>query len=145
MEMKLLIESALGLTALLVVLVYFLLFSFKKKKVEKKVLQPKPKEKENRDLEHLRLVIKKRSSTSEELKKALDLIIKYHGTIHPKLGVRTHPDFDIYMDILFSLCRHPNTNKNLILDFDRELERLNPAYKIEINDALSKGLNSRGM
>ena len=59
--------------------------------------------------------------------------------------MRAHPDFDIYMDILFTICRHPNTTKNLILDFDKELERLNPEYKPEINNALAKGLNSRGV
>jgi len=145
MDIELLVESVIGLTVILVILVYFLLFSFKKKKVEKKVVKPKAKPKLDIDLEHLRLIIKNKKSTSKELKSALDLIIKYHGTIHPKLGTRTHPDFDTYMDILFTLCRHPQTNKNLILDFDRELERLNPTYKIEINDSISKGLSSRGM
>ena len=63
--------------------------------------------------------------------------------MHKKLGLRAHPDFDIYMDILFTICRHPNANKDLIIKFDRELEELNSEYKKEINDAITKGLNSR--
>jgi hypothetical protein len=61
------------------------------------------------------------------------------------MGVRAHKDFDIYMDVLFTLCRHPNTNTDLIINFDKELARLNPDYKQEINNAISKGLNSRGI
>jgi len=63
--------------------------------------------------------------------------------LHEKLGLRTHPDFDTYMDILFTICRHPNTNKDIIIKFDKELSRLNPEYKKEINEAITKGLNSR--
>jgi len=57
--------------------------------------------------------------------------------------MRAHPDFDIYMEILFTICRHPNTNKDIVIKFDRELGRLNPEYKKEINEAITKGLNSR--
>jgi hypothetical protein len=73
------------------------------------------------------------------------MILKYYGHIHEKLGIRSHPDFDIYMEILIIICRHPNTNKDIIIKFDKELTRLNPSYKAEINEALTKGLNSRGV
>ena len=89
-------------------------------------------------------VIKNKNSSTQELQEALDLIIKYHGKIHPKLGMRAHPDFDIYADIIFRICRHPSTTKEVIINFDRSLEKLNPDYNKEINDALTKGLNSRG-
>ncbi len=75
----------------------------------------------------------------------MDLVLKSHGNIHKKLGIRAHPDFDIYMEMLIVVCRHPNTNKNIIIDFDKELLKLNPQYKAEINDAITKGLNSRGI
>ena len=89
-------------------------------------------------------MIKLKKTTSKELKDSLDLVLKHHALIHKKLGARAHPDFDIYRDILFSICRHPNTNKNIIINFDKELTRLNPEYKADINDAITKGLNSRG-
>jgi hypothetical protein len=92
----------------------------------------------------LRAIIKNKQSSSKELKEALDLILKHHGIVSKKLGLRPHPDFDVYMDILFTICRHPNTNKSIIVNFDKELLKLNPEYKSEINDAITKGLNSRG-
>ncbi len=145
MEITLLIKSGMGLLVILSILIYIFFFSSKEKKVLKKVVVKEGRAKVKYDLEHLRAIVKNKKSTAKELKDALDLVLKYHGTIHKKLGVRVHPEFDIYMDILFTLCRHPNTNKNLIINFDRELERLNPTYKPEINNALTKGLNSRGM
>ena len=63
--------------------------------------------------------------------------------LQKKTAGRSHTDFDIYMDILFTICRHPNTNKNIIIKFDRQLTNENPEYKADINDAITKGLNSR--
>lgn len=112
--------------------------------IQKEPVKPEIKNGLKTDLESLRAVIKNKKTKKETLKEALDLVIKYHGTIHKKLGVRPHPDFDIYMDILFTICRHPNTNKNLIVGFDSALTKLNPDYKKDINEAVTKGLNSRG-
>lgn len=148
MEITLLIESFIGLIILLAGLMFLLFYSpsAKVKRVEKKLSKTisdikKPKI----DLDSLRAIIKNKKTTSEELKEALDLVLKYHGNIHKKLGIRTHPDFDIYMEMLIIICRHPNTNKNIIINFDKELSKLNPQYKAEINDAITKGLNSRGV
>ena len=147
MEITLLLKSIMGLVIVLALLIFllFLPSNRKKEKIEPKkdassVATPRPP---NTDLEYLRSIIKKKKSTTKELKEALELVIKYHGIVHEKLGMRAHPDFDIYMDILFTICRHPNTNKDIVIKFDRELGRLNPDYKKEINEAITKGLNSR--
>ncbi len=146
MELTLLIQSAMGLLVILGLLVFILVIApkSKKKEVAKKVIQEQ-KAKSRTDLEFLRTIIKNRKSTADELKEALDLVIKYHGTIHKKLGLRPHPESQAYMDILFSICRHPNANKNIIVDFDKELGRLNPDYKKDLHDAMMRGLNSRGV
>ena len=159
MEIALLIKSIIGLVFILGFLIFVLILPSKKQKEiqRKKEIQrqesiKKAKEKnalENEgmktDLTSLREVIKNKKSDESTLKEALEMVIKYHGTINKKLGVRTHPDFEIYKDILFTICRHPNTNKHLIINFDKELGKLNPSYKAEINDALTRGLNSRGV
>jgi hypothetical protein len=143
----------MGLVALLALLL-FLLFatsgskSSSKKTVTKKIIQKdlkvvKEKVPLKTDLESLRQVVKNKKSPTEELREALELIIKYHGTIHPKLGIRAHPDFDPYMDVLFTICRHPNADKEMIIYFDKELGNLNHDYKKEINEAITKGLTSR--
>jgi len=141
MNVELLIQSVMGLVVILAILVYVLFYSKKKEEIK-----PVVKKKEKVDvlsLEHLHSIIKNKQASTEELQKALNQIIKYHGTIHPKLGTRTHPDYDIYRDIMVRVCTHPSTNKDIILKFDRELEARNPNYSMEINKALSQGLNSR--
>jgi len=146
MELTLLIQSAMGLLVILGLLVFVLVLSpkSKKKEVAKKVVQA-TKAKPRTDLEFLRTIVKNRKSTADELKDALDLVLKYHGTIHKKLGLRPHPESQIYMDILFSICRHPNANKDIIVNFDKELGRLNEEYKKDLHDAMMRGLNSRGI
>ena len=147
MEITLLLKSFAGLVFVLAILIFFLFNNPKAKEKKRKVKAEAKQEEEkgNTSLPYLLSIIKNKNSTKEELKSALDLIIKFHGTIHPKLGLRSHPDFDVYGEILLRICRHPNTNKNLILDFDRALETKNEEYKKDINDFLTKGLNSRGM
>lgn len=144
MDIVLLIKSIIGLVLILGVLIFFLLYSPKKKIEKEKELKQEETKHSKTDMPSLLEVIKNKNSTTEELKEALDLVIKHHGTIHPKLGLRAHPDFDIYGEIIIRLCRHPNTNKNLILDFERALEKKNEDYVRDINEYLEKGLNSIG-
>jgi len=146
MELTLLIQSAMGLLVILGLLVFMLVLApkSKKKEVAKKALQEQ-KVKLRTDLEFLRTIVKNRKSTADKLKEALDLVLKYHGKIPKKLGIRSHPESQIYMDILFTICRHPNANKDIIVDFDKELGRLNTDYKKDLNDAMMRGLNSRGI
>lgn len=146
MDISFLLQVFLGLVVLLGILLYFLIYlpkqlKSKEKKIKKYIHHKKT---DFRSLHDLTKVIKNKSSTTKELKEALDLIIKHHGTIHKKLGIRSHPDFDIYAEVIMRICRHPNTTKDLIVNFDRELEDKNKEYKREINDFLTKGLNSRG-
>jgi len=149
MDITLLIESFIGLVTILGFLLFFLLYvSKKKKKILREAVKSKsslPKNDSFVSLESLLQIIKDKKSTTKELSEALDLVLKHHGTIHPKLGVRTHPDFDVYGEILLRICRHPNTNTKLILNFDKALEAKNEAYKKDINDFITKGLNSRGV
>ena len=148
MELTLLLKSIIGLFVLLVILVFLFYFPASRKKQEKEVSKKTtttPREKVDFDLHHLHDIVANKKTNNEDLKSALELVIKYHGTMHTKLGMRAHPDSDIYMDILFKAARHPNADKNIIVKFSGDLERLNPEYKKEINDALMRGLNSRGI
>ncbi|HFB53493.1 MAG TPA: hypothetical protein ENJ67_02060 [Sulfurimonas autotrophica] len=148
MDIVLLIKSIMGLVVILGILIAFFIYapSAKKKEPKKKkshTQESKPEAKH--EIKDILAVIRNKHSTTEELGNALDMLIKYHGHIHPKLGIRTHPDFDIYSEILLRICRHPNTTKEIIIKFDKELEKRNPEYVREINDSLTKGLNSRGL
>ena len=145
MEITLLIKSFIGLVIVLAGLMFLLFYSPRAKVKKKKPKIVAVKEKLKTDLDTLRSIIKNKKTSSEELKNTLDLVLKYHGNIHKKLGIRSHPDFEIYMEILIVICRHPNTNKNIIINFEKKLGKLNPQYKAEINNAITKWLNSRGI
>lgn len=158
METEFIIKVIIGLIVILAVLIFLLFLEPNKDaksepkrrpaaEVKKETKEEGKKENDssiNTDLFHLVNIIKNRRSNADTLSEALELVIKHHGKVHKKLGLRPHPDFDTYIDILFTICRHPNANKDMIITFDRELERLNPEYKKEINEAIAKGLNSRG-
>lgn len=150
MAAELVFYAIIGLVVILAVLILLLFLSpskedTKKNEENKKSQKQEPKTITRTDLDYLLGVIKNKKTTTKELATVLELVIKHHGTIAKKLGIRAHPDFDIYADILFTICRHKNTNKNIIIKFDKELVALNPDYKEEINDAVTKGLNSRGV
>ncbi|MBU0632889.1 hypothetical protein KKA17_09595 [bacterium] len=146
-----LIMAVLGLLIVLIVLVFLIVKPtdevakiIKTATVSQDIVEEKKIQSKERDFESLRKILKNKRSSTEDLGEALDLIIKYHGNIHPRLGIRAHPDFDRYMDILFTICRHPNASSKIIVKFDKELAQLNPEYLKEINDAITRGLNSRG-
>ncbi|MBE0514946.1 hypothetical protein [Sulfurimonas sp.] len=154
METEFIIKTIIGLIVILAFLIFLLLLQPKNKRQRQQdnlhVAEIKKDTKEenssaNTDLFYLVDIIKNKKSSADTLSEALELIIKHHGQVHKKLGLRPHPDFDTYIDILFTICRHPNANKDIIITFDRELEKLNPEYKQEINEAIAKGLNSRGL
>jgi len=133
MEISLLIQVVAGLIIVLAVLMFFL-FSARAKAKKNKQSKSEVEEKKL-DFNTLLAVVKSKKSNSTQLKEALDLILKDYGEIN---------NLELYMDILFVICLHPNTNKNIIVGFNKELVKLNPKYKVEINGAIAKGLNSRG-
>jgi len=149
-DILVLLKSIAGLSVILGILLFIFLYSpagkkeSKKKQKKKNYTSPTP-QKVQTDWDSLIKVIRDKKSTAQELGKALELILKYHRTIPKKLGIRVNPEFDKYSEVLLRLCRHPNTSKELIIGFDKELERRNPEYVKEINDSLTKGLNSRGV
>jgi len=145
-EITILVQSIVGLIMILAILLFLLVFPFGKKPKEEKNIQKKaPVAPSNNELIFLKDIILNPESSEGELKDALVRIIKYHGKIHKKLGLRAHRDSYIYIQVLFKLCRHKNANAKVIVKFSNDLEKLNPEYSKEINDAMMRGLNSRGV
>lgn len=142
MEASLLIEAIAGLVVILGLLIFIMLKPKVDLTTKKEYVTPSEPKKKT-DLDSIRHVIRNRNSTKEELAEAVDMVLKYHKNIPEKLGVRTNPKFDAYMEIFVTLCRHKNATKDMILKLDKELVKNNPEYKSEINDAITKGLNSR--
>ena len=135
MEISLLLQYIAILSLMLLLLVAALLNLSRK---------TKKKEKHKFTFEDSLSIINNSSSSSKELENALNLIIKHNGKITAKIEFTAHPESNKYMDVLMKVCIHPNTNKNVILKFNKSLEKLNPTYKKEINSALMMGLDARG-
>ena len=133
MDVTLILSLITGLVVVLAVLIFLLFLRAKKKNL--KTVETTPEE-EKQDLDTLLRSLENKKRTSGELKEILGLVLKHYPTIN---------EFEIYRDILYSITLHPNTNKNIILNFDKELSRLNPKYKEEISKAVTEGLNSRGV
>ncbi len=147
MDITLLVQIILGLVVILSILVVLWKLPSGVKSKDDKIPDKKVPHKNalNIDFKYLQSIIFNKDSSTKELGDALELIIKYHGIIPKRLGVRAHPDSKVYMDILFKLCRHKNASKSIVVKFNNELEKLNKEYKVEINNALMRGLNSRGV
>jgi ABC-type multidrug transport system fused ATPase/permease subunit len=153
MEVGLLLKLGIGLIVVLMVLIAIFLLPKKIKskktnkanqKQETKSQVPKKQEEKVLSLDELIAIVKNKSSTTKELDDAINQIIKHYAKIPPKMGIRSHPDFDKYVKLVVYLVRHRNTNKDLVLKLDRALVKNNPEYKAELNDTLNKALNSRG-
>ncbi len=150
MDLELLIKTIVGLIVILTLLIIIFVLPAKAKKKKQKEQKKKSyttavKKEEVPPFDELLAVIKRKSSSTEELQRAVELIVKHYSKIHPKMGIRAHPDFDKYVELIIHLVRHRNTNKDLILMLDRALVKNNPDYKAELNDTLTKALNSRGI
>lgn len=91
----------------------------------------------------LLLKIKNRYSDEATLREAAELVLRHYGTIEPKHGVVPNKDFRRYAEAIYAISVHPNTTKELVVMFDRELSRRNPSYAREIEEMLNRGLSAR--
>lgn len=147
MDIALLIKSLAALSGALGFLVLLYLYSSHTKKTQKKKAPKKPLHvKEVKpDFSTLLEVIKDKKSTTRELNEPIDLVLKYYGKIPKKLGIRAHPEFEKYSEFIIRICHHPHVNKDIILKLDKELHKQNPEYALELDDSLTKGLNTRAV
>ena len=148
MDIVVLIKSIAGLSALLGLLIFFLFYTPSSKKKEIKKEKKKPLQSievnEKKTLNDYLKVLKNQEASQKELQETLDAIIKEYGEIPKKFGARINPEFYMYVEMIMRICRHRNTNKHLIINFYKALEKKNPQYSRELNEALTKGLNSLG-
>ena len=125
-------QAILFFGVFLVVLLAFLIVIYFKMQQKK---QANSKEKKVKvELATLCTTIKDKSISSQKLQSTLDMILQEYGEIK---------DISIYIDILLRITNHPQTNKNIIISFDKALSKRNPKYKQEISQAVTDGLNAR--
>lgn len=112
-----------------------LFFIRKKKKVSQIIQKPEVQKKEvpkKKDLGELIKVIQNKKTNSKVLQSTLELVLQDYAEIH---------NFSIYEKILLTITKHPHTNKDIILNFDKKLTQSNPEYKKQINQAVAQGLD----
>jgi len=94
--------------------------------------------------EEIRALFSHKHSSKAELNDAIEQLVRHHGKIHAKLGDLIHPDFKRYLELIISLCKNPQADKELILSLDQKLRVKNPKYGLEIDEAVNKGIAARG-
>jgi len=142
MNVSPLIISIVGFSVLLFLLVAVLIYSSRAKKRKAQALTEVPEDRIPTFVE-LKAILKNKDATHDALQKAIESIVEYYGEIEPKVAGRQSKDFDRYMELIFIICKHPNTDKKLVLSFERDLARINPQYKRDLDHAVTKGLSFR--
>ena len=148
MSVEAILNTIGGLFAILVLLIFIFVLPARKKRANKsqkrtQSKQGQAKSEQKYSFEELEQIIKDPASTTEQLQFAVDQIVRYYRIIPPKIGIRPHPDFKRYKNLIMYLVRHKNTHKDIILQLDSALLKENPSYKEELDAALNKALNSR--
>jgi len=95
--------------------------------------------------EEINILFSHKDSSKAELKEAIEQLVRHHGKIHAKLGDLVHPDFKRYLELIISLCKNPQADKELIITLDQKLRVKNPKYGLEIDEAVNKGIAARGL
>ena len=133
----LLLLGALLLLLLLLVIIYLLNRSREVSKRPPAEKGAQPQESGLATFDALEAVILDQQSSKAELSRAVDAICRHHGTIRTATLER-------YLRLMVALCRHPRTDKSIVIALDRGLQGQNPNFSQELEAALRKGLNSRG-
>lgn len=128
------INTLLGIGVFLVLFLAVLLLVFFLRTKEKKALSDTANKEAFRSLASLINNIKDKTTSTQGLQESLDYIVKTYGVIE---------DFSNYEEILIAITLHPNTNKNLILNFDKELSKRNPEYAKRISSTVTSALKLR--
>ena len=118
----------------------------KKLSTKKKTTTTKPKVSKDTPLsfEEIANLFARSDTSADELKEAIEQLVKHHGKIHAKLGDLPHPDYKRYLALIINLCKNKQADKDIILSLDQKLRAKNPKYGLDIDDAVNKGIAGRG-
>lgn len=135
MDITFLLQSLAVLIVVLAILIFFLLKSSKAKKEKVRLVKKEEDLKDFPTLEELRDRLKDKDMNSKSLQKVLESIVEVYGTIE---------DFEIYVDIIWRMTRHPHATTKTVLGLERELIQKNPNFQEEISKHIKDALDSRG-
>jgi ABC-type multidrug transport system fused ATPase/permease subunit len=87
-------------------------------------------------VEEVERIFKSPHSSRSKLNDALNYMIEHHVVI-------PGGEFNRYENLIKSLCKHRNTDKTLVLKFDRALNKANQGHKKSLAKVLKSALNAR--
>ena len=93
--------------------------------------------------EQISSIFMNQKSEQEDLKEAIEQLVRYHGKIKPKLGDLAHPDFNRYLILIVALSKHPQADADIIISLYHKLSAKNPKYNLNIDEATNKGIAGR--
>lgn len=129
-----LIITAGGLILLLISLVFLYVWLGKSKKIVKKSVVA---EKKIENFQTFINIIKDAKSSKQELTRAVDMIVKDYYIISKDSESK-------YLNLIFLICIHPETDSQLVLKLEKNIREKNPKHAKEIEKALARGLAARG-
>ncbi|MDF1875265.1 hypothetical protein JHD48_05930 [Sulfurimonas sp. SAG-AH-194-I05] len=137
MNLELILQIFIGLIFVLAILLFLLFFFRKPEPLVAPVVIKKEEPISPQSLEFLIKQIKHDTLDKKKLEATLDLILRRYGTIEDS--------FVKYEEVIIAMCTHAHVNKEILMDFEKKLLKRNPKFKEAIAQAITKGLNSRGV
>ncbi len=134
----------LGIVIVAVIVISVLIINMKKSKAALKEDSSKKRE----DLEpeitfdDLLRIVKSKQSTKNDLTKAIIKAAR-DFPFPQKKGNSLSNEAKKYLNFVFLTAAHPNADAKMIAFMDKELKRVNPSYKMEIDVYEDRGVNGR--
>ncbi len=91
--------------------------------------------------DYVRIVSSPNTST-KELEKTIDIVLNLYP-FPKKTSYKAPPESKPYLDFIFFIAHHKNANAKMIADLNRNLKKINPNYKEEIDAYEEEGLSKR--
>ncbi len=141
-----LITIAVGIAIVAIILVSILVVNMKKSKKTSATSNKRKgseKEQEKITIDEMLKVAKSKNSSKEDLTKAVVTVAK-ELPFPPKMSKSgVSREAKKYLDFVFLVSAHPNSDAQLIAFMNKELKAKNPSYKMEIDVYEDRGVNGR--
>ena len=140
----LIVLIGLGIAIVAIIIISVLIVNMKKNKLVKQGDSQKKKKSQEPEvtLDDLIKIVSSKQSSKNDLTKATIKLAK-DFPFPKKRGSSLTNEAKKYLNFVFLTAAHPNADAQIIAFMDKELKRVNPSYKMEIDVYEDRGVNSR--
>ena len=136
----------IGVVVLIIIVVFIALLIIVKNSTETAVVTKNSKQqlvaKKRFTIKDMTEIAARKSSTTAELKKAID-VVKNDLKFPPKKNSKFPKDIKTYLNFVLLISSHKNADAKLIAYMDKELKKANPRYLTEIDIYENEGFKER--